>query len=130
MATQTPIKHCRECGAIFAATRSDAEFCRGASCRRDWNNRRLQRGAELYDLFMTIRHERRLTEKLKGDGFNLWTAACRLAMHWKIEDEQDRGGRRSYQYVPDLVAKGKFTSLAGVFIGIDGTGIFKSSHQK
>ncbi len=127
MTTQPPIKHCRECGAKFKATRRDAEFCPGASCRRDWNNRRQQRGAELYDLFMTIRHERRLTEKMKEDGFNSWTTACRLAMHWKDEDERDRGGRRSYQYVPALVARGKFTCLAGIFIGIDGTGIFKSS---
>ncbi len=124
------IKHCRECGAKFVATRSDAEFCPGASCRRDWNNRRQQRGAELYDVFMTIRHERQLTEKMKEDGFNLWTAACRLAMYWKDEDVRDRGGRRSYQYVPALVARGKFTCLAGIFIGIDGTGIFGSSHQK
>ncbi len=120
----TIIKHCRECGEPFEAKRTDAEFCPGASCRRDWNNRRLQRGAELYDLFMTIRYERQLIKKMKEDGFNTWTIACRLAMHWKIEDERDRDGRRSYQYVPALVAKGKFACLAGVFIGIDKTGIF------
>lgn len=131
MTTKTTIKHCRECGAKFEAIRTDTEFCPGTSCRRDWNNRRQQRGAELYDLFMTIRHERPLTEELKDEqGVNLWTVACQLAAHWKTEDERDRGGRRSYQYIPALIIQGKFTHLSTAFVGMDGTGRFNEYHQK
>ena len=120
------IKHCRECGEEFEG-KANADFCPGKSCRRDWNNRRQKRGAELYDLFMTIRHERSMTEELKKEqGINLWTVACQLASSWKIEDEQVRGGRRSYQFIPALVAQGKYVHLSTAFLGIDGTGKFNN----
>ena len=115
-------RHCRECGEAFEAQRADAEFC-STPHRRDWNNRRQKRGAELYDLFMFMRHERRATEELKTDpGFNVWTVAAQLATDWKAEDDRDRDGRRSYQHIPGLVAAGKYTYLKSVCIGHDGTG--------
>lgn len=116
------VHHCRECGDPFEAARADAAFC-STPCRRDWNNRRQKRGAELYDVFMFLRHERKTTAALQEDpGINLWTVACQLATDWKAEDERDRGGRRSYQFIPALVSQGKYTHLEAVFIGIDGTG--------
>ena len=84
--------------------------------------------AELYDVFMTIRHDRKLVEKLKQeDGVNLWTIACQLAAKWKTEDFDLRQDRRSYQYIPGLVAQGKYAHLAAVFCGIDGTGRFENT---
>ena len=118
------IRHCRECRETFAASKA-AAFCPGTSCRRDWNNRRQQRGAQLYDVFMTMRGERQLTTDLKNNqGINLWTVACQLAADWKLEDEQQRGGRRSYQFIPDLIKAGKFAYLAAVCVGVDRTGRF------
>ena len=117
-------RHCRECGETFDGTKA-AAFCPSTSCRRDWNNRRQQRGAQLYDLFMTLRGERQLTAALqKEKGINLWTVTCQLASDWKAEDEQQRGGRRSYQFIPGLIAAGKFAYLAAICVGIDRTGRF------
>ena len=110
-------RQCRECGSAFEGSKA-AEFCKDTSCRRDWNNRRQQRGAELYDFFMTIRHERSLTASLIKSGWNLWTMACQLATDWKNEDRDERGGRRSYQYIPDVLETGKYGYLkAAVFSG-------------
>ena len=117
-------RHCRECGQTFNATRTDADFC-STKCRRDWNNRRQQRGAEMYDVFMFMRHERKATEGLKEThDVSLWTIAAQLASEWKAEDDKERDGRRSYQFVPGLVDQGKFAHLKNVFIGIDRTGQF------
>ena len=121
------IRHCRECGSTFDGSKA-AMFCPGTSCRRDWNNRRQQRGAQLYDVFMTLRGERQLTADLKNNqGINLWTVACQLASGWKLEDERQRGGRRSYQSIPDLISAGKFAYLSAVCVGVDRTGRFSGS---
>ena len=118
-------RHCRECGETFDGSKA-AKFCPGTSCRRDWNNRRQQRGAQLYDVFMTLRGERQLTADLKRvSGVNLWTMTCQLASGWNAEDEQQRGGRRSYQSILDLISAGKFAYLAAVCVGVDRTGRFK-----
>lgn len=116
---------CRECGTSFEAVRHDADFCQ-TSCRSAWNNRRMKRGAELYDIFMFMRHERKLTEEMKKPptDINLWTIAAQLATHWKQEDQRDRAGRRSFQFIPNLIEQGKFTHLKTVFVGVDKTGQF------
>lgn len=45
-------KHtCKECNNPFESRQYNAAFC-GAPCQRAFNNRRLQRGAVLYDLLM------------------------------------------------------------------------------
>lgn len=81
MAAPNPYERtCPECGAVFSTLRADATFC-GSSCRQKWNNRRLQRGAQLYDLFMGMRYERKLFAHLK-----LWGVMCRLAARWYHED--------------------------------------------
>lgn len=48
---------CKECGQEFVSGRADAVFCGGA-CRQAFNNRRLRRGAQLYDAAMEYRDKR------------------------------------------------------------------------
>jgi hypothetical protein len=80
---------CQECGNPLSGRKS-AIFC-DAACRLTFNNRRMQRGAELYDLFRALRRERGIA-KLLG----LWTWICRLELEWNMEDERARPGRKSY----------------------------------
>lgn len=54
-------------------------------------NRRQERGALLYDLFMAMRYERELAAKLK-----VWGTMCQLAAEWRKEDEDKREGRKSW----------------------------------
>jgi len=70
--------------------REGQEFC-GRACRQDFNNRRLQRGADMYDLFRALRRERTTAKEM-----NIWTMMCRLEHKWQQEDERQRPNRRSY----------------------------------
>lgn len=79
---------CHECGNC--TTGRDKLFC-STPCRQAFANRRMKRGAELYDLFRALRRERGKAKEL-----NLWTYMCRLEKQWQDEDERDRPGRRSY----------------------------------
>lgn len=79
---------CPECGNGVRGRRK--QFC-CAACRLAWNNRRLQRGAEIYDLFRAIRRERDEAKRLR-----VWTEICRLEFRWQAEDDAQRPGRRSY----------------------------------
>ena len=54
------------------------------------------RGAELYDLFMMVRHERDMA-KARG----LWTLVCAMAAEWKRQDDLERDGRPSWRNVDD-----------------------------
>lgn len=81
---------CQECGSALSARRQSQAFCK-PSCRQAFNNRRMQRGAELYDLFRALRRERSDAKEL-----NLWTHLCRLELKWQTEDDTARPGRRSY----------------------------------
>ena len=80
---------CRECGEQFGKARDHEQLFCSAACRTSFNNRRKQRGADLYDLFMTMRYERG-TAKLLG----VWAILCRLAQDWNDEDKAE--GRKSY----------------------------------
>ncbi len=51
----------------------------------------MQRGAELYDLFRSLRRER-----TEAKALNVWTQICRLELAWQMEDEKTREGRKSY----------------------------------
>ncbi|MGJ5032258.1 transcriptional regulator [Bradyrhizobium sp. HKCCYLS2038] len=86
----TKLHKCQECGNPISARRAGQEFC-AAPCRQTFNNRRMQRGAELYDLFRALRRERSTASEM-----NLWTQLCRLELQWQTEDDQQRPGRRSY----------------------------------
>lgn len=86
----THTHRCLECSAPLSGRRKGQEFCSTAH-RQAFNNRRMQRGAELYDLFRALRRERSTAKAM-----NLWTQICRLELGWQMEDEKKRPGRRSY----------------------------------
>jgi hypothetical protein len=88
---------CRECGSAFVQSRAGVEFC-GPTCRRVWNNRRLRRGAILYDLFMASRYELGEAKRLK-----LWREMNRLAALWREEDRV--AGRKSYSVPAVVIAR-------------------------
>lgn len=94
-----PKRRCLECDApLLASAAREAEFC-CAGCRKDWNNRRYQRGAQLYDLFMCLRFERKLAT-LRG----VWTMMCSLARAFRDADNHARGGRRSWRRIDRALA--------------------------
>jgi hypothetical protein len=82
---------CAECGDAFRSDKQHAEFCT-LVCRRAFNNRRMVRGAELYDLFMCLRYERGIARALK-----VWKLLCRMAQGFREEDQRERAGRNSWQ---------------------------------
>lgn len=84
------VQCCPECGSAIESRQAGKEFC-SQQCRQSFNNRRMQRGAEMYDLFRALRRERGEAKTL-----NLWTQMCRLELKWQTEDDQQRPGRRSY----------------------------------
>lgn len=90
--------NCQECGGPFEALRAHKRFCK-QGCQTAFNNRRFRRGAQLYDLFMTLRYERKLAGKL-----SVWSKACRLAQDWRREDNERRDGRKSWQDARSLLA--------------------------
>ena len=79
---------CQECGHPIEKRLAWRRFC-NAYCRKAWNNRRATRGAQLYDVFMNMRHERATAKLLR-----FWSLACAMATAWKHEDRE--AGRRSY----------------------------------
>ena len=80
---------CRQCNTpLVNAKRATAEFC-GTPCRISWRNRRCQRGADLYDAFMSLRYDRSAA-KARG----IWTLMCRMAADWHAEDIE--AGRQSH----------------------------------
>lgn len=72
-------------------------FC-GQPCRLRFNNRRLQRGAELYDLFMTMRYDRSEAKRL-----GVWALMCRMGQQMREEDQIDREGRQSWRNPSDVL---------------------------
>lgn len=82
---------CLECGNALTATRQPGRLFCSTACRQAFNNRRMQRGAEIYDLFRALRRERAEAKRL-----NIWTEICRLELAWQIEDDETRQGRKSY----------------------------------
>ena len=88
---------CLECGAGFHRAGDHGTFC-SPKCRSAWNNRRLQRGAEIYDLLMTLRYER---PSAKG----IFTALCRAAAAFRAADHADRAGRASWSNAREILAR-------------------------
>lgn len=89
---------CLECGTEFHTVKRHAEFCTD-KCRKSFNNRRAMRGAEILDLVMVLRYERKL-----ATGLNLWRSVCRMAMGFREEDVRERAGRRSWRRARDVLA--------------------------
>ena len=79
---------CWECDSGFETKRAWGHFC-SAKHRSDWNNRRGQRGSELYDLIMEYRFDRSTAHKRKT-----WSLICTLAS--RFNDEDKAAGRRSW----------------------------------
>ena len=105
---------CQECGTSLTASPYGKKFC-SDKCRSDFNNRRLQRGATLYDFFMTLRYER---DKAKDE--KVWGAMCRLAEAMRDEDVEYRGGRNSWADVTAIMESDlslKSTRLGRVRVG-------------
>lgn len=89
---------CQECGEPLASQKPGARFCT-SKCRLSFNNRRLQRGAELYDLFMAMRYDRAAAQEAGA-----WSMLCRMAQQMRDDDVAKRDGRKSWQ-APNVVLK-------------------------
>lgn len=83
--------NCLECSAP-----TPNRYC-SASCRTRFNNRRIQRGGQIYDLFRAMRRDRKLAQEL-----DIWTEMCRLDTLW--EDEDRASGRATKSYKPPEMA--------------------------
>lgn len=95
------MKTCAECGKPITSTKAHAKFC-STPCRKTVNNRRMVRGAELYDAFMALRFDRSWSKTV-----NMWQLICRLASDWRNEDQE--AGRQSHirpdRWVEDNTAR-------------------------
>jgi hypothetical protein len=90
-------RYCRECGTAFLAHRHTAEFC-ATRCRQHFNNRRAERGRDLYDLVMEWRFRRDRAGAAQ-------TLISKLAAQYKLEDERERDGRFSWNGIDDVQAR-------------------------
>ena len=87
-----PARECLECGGDIPATaQGTAEFC-CRTCQKTWGNRRMQRGAQLYDMVMILRFDRRAA-KARG----IWSLLCAVASAFRDADNARRAGRRSWR---------------------------------
>jgi hypothetical protein len=108
---------CAECGQALGEAGKPKLFC-SSVCRQAFNNRRMQRGAMLYDLFMTMRYERGRAKVL-----GIWAIVCRMAMEWRREDDAKRGGRKSWQRAGSVLDRLPLTTVSSdVTILYDRTG--------
>lgn len=90
---------CAECGGSITVKPGYrgpvVKFC-SAPCRKAFNNRRMTRGAELYDILMSGRFERATHA---GSWRPLMT---QIATHYRDKDKAERDGRQSW-HTPDLL---------------------------
>lgn len=98
---------CRECGQPFEAKRTTRQFC-GPACRSGFNNRKATRGAQLYDLVMSMRF-------VRAEAKDALFLLCRAAARFKAEDERDRAGRPSWDDVETVRARNP--SLLSTVVG-------------
>lgn len=81
---------CRECGCDISALKKGATFC-SPDHRKAFNNRRMIRGAELYDLIMAQNYERELRKPEA-----LMSVISNLARAYRDSDKVLRDGRKSW----------------------------------
>jgi NTP pyrophosphatase (non-canonical NTP hydrolase) len=88
---RTFTRTCGECGETFETIRVETEYC-GPKCRMAFHNRRRDRGAELYDILMCKRYDRKgeLTEK---EARRIVDSLCRA---YRDADKSARNGRKSW----------------------------------
>lgn len=98
---------CLECGEpLEPSARAEKQFCCNAH-KDTFNNRRKNRGAELYDLFMAMRYDRKAAS-IAG----VWAIMCRMASMWKEED--DAANVRSFLPIKTVVQRNpKYTAIRG-----------------
>lgn len=92
-------RKCAVCGCTFTTPRCEREFC-GDACKNEFNNRRRDRGSEVYDILMMCRFERDLTKEIaKTDARfrRLDTILSNLAGHYRDADKSRRAGRKSWK---------------------------------
>lgn len=96
---------CRECKKpVGPSVRFEKKFCCHA-CGTAWNNRRKQRGAEMYDLIMFMCCERKAARLL-----NIWTLVWRMAAVWREEDKA--AGLKSYAPFAEIQQDGRMLKYA------------------
>jgi hypothetical protein len=86
---------CAECNEAFTAKDRRAEFC-GSKCRLAMNNRRRDRGAQLLDLYVHTRFNRKAAQER-----NLQTIIDRMVGNWIAEDRA--AGRREMRPLDDVM---------------------------
>lgn len=114
-------RRCLECDAPLERSPGqhvEAQFC-CTPCRKRWNNRRMERGAQLYDLFMAHRFQR--GEAAEAGALR---AMNRLASKWRLEDLTQRGGRRSWRRLNDVLGAMPWLN-ATVLVGRARAGLLK-----
>jgi hypothetical protein len=107
---------CLECGQEFhkrGKTGTTGDFC-STSCRTAFNNRRKERGVELYDLYMAHRFDRANAQEL-----GVFQAINRLASLYRQEDNQRRAGRRSWRRPRAVLEERPYLKAIATY---DGTG--------
>lgn len=92
---------CQECGSELVIPKKAPvpakRFC-SPKCRMEFNNRRRDRGAELYDLMMIMRFERDV-----GKDEKIWSLICNQASAYRDADKSKRQGRKSWQSFDEAV---------------------------
>ena len=71
---------------------------------KDFNNRRAQRGAQLYDAFMAMRYDRKKADELGID----WKLVCRMGEMFRAEDQaagRSKSWRKSCDFMHENSAK-------------------------
>lgn len=110
-ASDTAGDGCLECGQPFTRVGTRAEFC-SSPCRKSWNNRRMTRGAELYDLFMAHRFER-----ARATQMGLLGLINRMASNFRAEDRERRAARRSWRDPDDVLESRPYLRARAYDIG-------------
>jgi hypothetical protein len=99
---KTKVKCCRECQtALPTGLKRSAIFC-GIPCKARWNNRRKNRGADLYDLWMAMHYDRDDAKK-----YGVRSELCRMAERWN--DQDWKTGIQSYEKPGVVIARLKDT---------------------
>jgi predicted nucleic acid-binding Zn ribbon protein len=90
-----PSARCAECDAGFQSQRCGQGFCSNR-CRMAFHRRRSRRAVDLYDLLM----EARFNRQRAGAALSLMS---RLAASFKLQDERERGGRKSWSGIDEVI---------------------------
>lgn len=84
---------CLNCGVEFERRKGKGRHAKfhAPACRKEWNNRRMERGAILYDIWMQHRFDRTTAKEQ-----NTLTIMANLARAFRDADNSKRNGRLSW----------------------------------